>query len=466
MKVSKLTAMLCFIGIWNISNAQKNTINDSTIIDFSQHHITNDTVLAPLRTAFKELKDSAKVINIVHIGDSHVQGAIFPHAIRTALQNTYGNAGRGFIFPYRVAGTNGDGQVQFTSTNTWRNMRNVKSDGSDNIAFSGILLETTDPNFQLSLNLDSSLMNYQQVQILSPNPQAFYASAFKSEQQSTKAKTTKDNYKNVVYKVKSGDNLSLIAQKNGTTVSTIKSWNSLRNAHIKVGQSLIVQRKKIPDLEIAAEPAAAIEKPQELLKNSAGDYEITSATSKIYFTAASKEDHYQVDGFVLKNEQPGIRYHATGVNGAQFKDYTMFPRFFEQLAALKPDLIIVSLGTNESFSQTLTAEQFTAMLQEFNAQLKTNNIMVPVIATSPPPSFKNRKVVNTIATTFSDVLKINSTYLGWAFYDLHRVLGTSTNMRFLSKRKLTASDLIHYNKDGYMLMGDLIADALIKTLSH
>ncbi len=445
-----------------VSNAQKNTIQDSTLLSLEHHIIQNDSALTPIKALLNKAEQPARVINIVHIGDSHVQGAVFPDAIRTALQKTYGNAGRGFIFPYRVAGTNGDSQVRFSSANTWRNVRNVKSEGSDNIGLSGILLETKDADFVLRLSVDSSLVEQEYLHILSPSAQSFLVSKT-IPVRALRAAAAKSTYKNVYYKVKNGDNLSTIAQKHKTTVTQLKTLNNLRKTLIKAGQTIVVKQQTIP-VPAIPEKNTEIHKPESLAKNSAGDYILGADNKPLYVSAALDQECYQIDGFVLKNNNAGIRYHAIGVNGAQFKDYSLFPRFFEQLAALQPDLIIVSLGTNESFSQDLTAQAFFNMLQDFNNQLQKQQILAPVLATSPPPSFKNRKTANESATSLSLVLKEKAADLGWAFYDLHQVMGSSTNMRLLNNHNLTASDLVHYNVDGYQLMGSLIADILKKTM--
>ena len=53
-------------------------------------------------------------------------------------------------------------------------------------------------------------------------------------------RTSTANY----YKVKSGDNLGVIASRYGVKVSDIKSWNSLRGNTIYVGQKLVVYSSK------------------------------------------------------------------------------------------------------------------------------------------------------------------------------------------------------------------------------
>ncbi len=51
---------------------------------------------------------------------------------------------------------------------------------------------------------------------------------------------------NVYYRVKSGDNLSTIARRNGTTVARIKAWNGLTSDRLNIGKRLVVGKKVVP----------------------------------------------------------------------------------------------------------------------------------------------------------------------------------------------------------------------------
>ncbi len=55
-----------------------------------------------------------------------------------------------------------------------------------------------------------------------------------------KGQPVKDTPKKNVYIVKVGDNLSTIAKNNDTTVSKIKSWNSMKSSTIYPGQKLTI----------------------------------------------------------------------------------------------------------------------------------------------------------------------------------------------------------------------------------
>lgn len=60
-----------------------------------------------------------KQTTILHIGDSHLQPNNLSGMTRYQLQKVYGNAGRGLVFPYTLAKTNGPKDFQFSSSCTW-----------------------------------------------------------------------------------------------------------------------------------------------------------------------------------------------------------------------------------------------------------------------------------------------------------------------------------------------------------
>lgn len=45
------------------------------------------------------------------------------------------------------------------------------------------------------------------------------------------------------YKVRSGDNLSMIADRHGCTVDQLKTWNRLRGTNLDIGQTIVIMRK-------------------------------------------------------------------------------------------------------------------------------------------------------------------------------------------------------------------------------
>ena len=60
-------------------------------------------------------------INIVHIGDSHIQADLFyQQKFWNLFQQSYGNAGFGFTFPYSVAKTNNSAPIRYSASGIFR----------------------------------------------------------------------------------------------------------------------------------------------------------------------------------------------------------------------------------------------------------------------------------------------------------------------------------------------------------
>lgn len=68
--------------------------------------IMNGASWQSLADDLRAARQSGQVVNIVHIGDSHTQADGNTGQVRSHLQSTFGNAGRGLMSPLRIAGTN------------------------------------------------------------------------------------------------------------------------------------------------------------------------------------------------------------------------------------------------------------------------------------------------------------------------------------------------------------------------
>jgi len=100
--------------------------------------------------AFSEA-DRRKV-RIAHIGDSHIQCDIMTGIVREKLQNAFGYAGRGFIFPYRVAGSNNPEDYSTSSTGMWIQSRNTHAVAILPTGASGYSVQTANPNSSITFN--------------------------------------------------------------------------------------------------------------------------------------------------------------------------------------------------------------------------------------------------------------------------------------------------------------------------
>ncbi len=77
------------------------------------------------------------VVNIVQIGDSHIQADINSGTTRDLLQFDYGDAGRGIITPLKLSGTNEPRDYVFTSDRSWSALKVMKRPWTRTMGFTG-----------------------------------------------------------------------------------------------------------------------------------------------------------------------------------------------------------------------------------------------------------------------------------------------------------------------------------------
>lgn len=108
-------------------------ISKHTLIRQSQNLLQNDSCLYEWYAQLNDLETKKTgIISIVHIGDSHIQAGSMTAPLREGLQARFGNAGRGLIFPYQVAKTNGPNDYTSFSEVSWLSKRNAYN--SNNLA--------------------------------------------------------------------------------------------------------------------------------------------------------------------------------------------------------------------------------------------------------------------------------------------------------------------------------------------
>lgn len=91
-------------------------------------------------------RQEGQVIDIMHIGDSHIQAEIVTGVVRSMLQQEYGNAGRGLMPAYKLAGTNQPGDYDYRSTRDMDSkVRLLKRPWEIEPGFTGVAALSNDP---------------------------------------------------------------------------------------------------------------------------------------------------------------------------------------------------------------------------------------------------------------------------------------------------------------------------------
>ena len=429
--------------------------NDSLAEESSITKIVNAEVLTSfIEKLYKLDTQKGRKINILHIGDSHIQADLMTGRLRQEFQSRFGNAGLGFVFPHTLAKTNGSSNLKFSSNISWNSLRNIYPDDGKPVGLSGIALFTDRNDFAIELQVRNAENKFNHLKIITPNNKISFSLA-----DAKKAITLTSNTPKVIsHKIKSGETLSGIASRYKTTVAKIKQSNKLKNNNIRAGATLIIHTAEMQAQQIEKTDFIPLE-VEPVLSDYYYEYQNLDATDKIYLIPNAAQDSFALNGLVLENNQSGVLYHSIGVNGAKYSDYNKYPLFFEQINALNPDLIIISLGTNEAFDK-LCDQCFFDQIQTFLSLLREKNPDTTVLLTTPPPSLFKRKLPNVFCDLYADVMLRNASEYNYAVWDLYHAVGGNKGMDNLIKNGLIAKDRVHYSSSGYQQQGVLLFEAL------
>ncbi len=341
-------------------------------------------------------KAEAGLVSIVHIGDSHIQADFLSDVVRTGMQQFFGNAGRGLVFPYQLAQSNAPDDIISSSGIRWQFNRVAHPEISINYGISG---------YGLSSSAEGASFN------LALRPEA----------------NTPQTFTRMKFFLDSSTSSSWILQaENNSTPYLIKKEND-----------------SLPYQEL-------------LLEQPASSFSLSSLPSSL------KKEFY---GVSLQDKDTGVIYHTIGVNGARYDQYNIAPLFWQQLPALKADLYIISLGTNEAQRAAFNQDFFYRELSLFIQKLKQSSPGASILLTTAPDSYKGRGSNRVLQSLNQSLTKYcNDNYL--PLWDLYRITNGYGSAYNWARRGLMSRDRIHFTAEGYRLQGNLLFNALAKAYNN
>ncbi len=393
MNRSLAIVVLLFIGLQGrtqpIPVDESGTSQILSPIGGAFNRIFNSGSLDSFYIKLAALKKTKKgVVRIVHIGDSHIQSGYLAEQVRSRMQQFFGNAGRGLVFPYQVIQTTSPADINSSSNTGWKQYKVANAASSLGAGISGYAIQTNATGASIDLKLDAdAASNFKRAKFFISNPSSW-----------------------------------LLRASNNETSYFVKNTSE----------------KPLPFTEIELDH----------LSNGFLLSSLPSTTPQSFF------------GVSLENDQPGILYHAIGVNGARYEQYNNAPLFWKQLPGLQADLYIISLGTNEAqlkFNDATFRKHVALFLQK----LKTASPRAAVIVTTAADSYKGGRP-NTDLRLLNLSLFEYCTAKNIPTWDLYRVTNGFGSAHNWKNRGYMNEDLVHFTGEGYRLQGLLLFNAIAK----
>lgn len=339
-------------------------------------------------------------IHIFHIGGSHIQADIYSNKIRTYLQNmnAISLSQRGFVFPYHLAHTNNPSNYRIEADN--EQWKGYRSSRRDSVAWG---LAGVSAEFRGTVDtvfIKSNYKNYTCEDYCFSKFRIFY------------------NTWDTDYEINVLNQDNLIAD-------TLNKEAAFRQYNF--------------------------------------DTDLDSIAVEIRLKDNARQNHqFLLMGMEFMNDDPGIEYTSIGVNGAGFKAYKRCVLFEEQLKLYKPDMFIISIGTNDAYTTRFDTEKFRNNYEDLIKMIQRVNPECAILLTVPNDSYYKRKYANKNTRKEQEIIhELANKYqmAVWDFYDIMGGLGSSNKWY---KKKLMPKDRVHFTYLGYNIKADLFMGAMIQ----
>ncbi len=177
----------------------------------------------------------------------------------------------------------------------------------------------------------------------------------------------------------------------------------------------------------------------------------------------------QTTGTLLGKTFGPIAYTDMGVNGATCLTFT-HPQRIVDVAALRPELLILSFGTNESHNRNYNANVHYQQMDELIKALRDSLPDVPILLTTPPGSYDRSRqrrrrtyAINPRTNTAAKMIAKYAAEHGAAVWDLYNVVGGPQRAcKNWFEARFMRPDHVHYLSEGYVLQGELLYEAILK----
>ncbi len=382
----------------------------------------SDEALVPFYDKLHDLRNgyrgSDQRINILHIGGSHVQAGELSNTIRMHFEPA---ADRGLLFPFRAIKTNSPASYRFDYTGMWRGVRNVFQEPEVSLGLAGAAAVTSDKEATITLRLcDEGRWDFDQVTLLGESSDSTVVPYLTTQAGDT---------------LLADPILSSIADVSGTWVFQLPQPDSVVTLQLR-GLNRTVGPKQ----------------------------------DRKTYRPLDDRHWFTLRGVLPTSRRAGVTYTESGVNGASLPSWLRCTEHFEQeLALLPPDLVIFGIGINDAHvpEADFDPEVFKERYRELIGRIQSvSPDCLFLWITNNDSAMKHGRGKNTRYTPNKNgtrvqqaMLELAEEYDG-AVLDVFALMGGLGSSAKWVKGGLMQRDRIHFTREGYQLIGNILYDAI------
>ncbi len=180
----------------------------------------------------------------------------------------------------------------------------------------------------------------------------------------------------------------------------------------------------------------------------------------------SIQDHFTLYGLSFENDDPGIIYDAVGVNGARLDSYLGCSLFSRHLSSLDPNLVIISLGTNDGYTRKLNTDLYKTNYLMLLGLIEHAAPQAAILLTVPNDSYLYNRYINRNTEKMKNIIFDIARDNNYGVWDFYTIMGGLNSSYAWYLNGLMSRDKIHFNRNGYLFKGDLFFNAFLKAYEN
>ncbi len=213
---------------------------------------------------------------------------------------------------------------------------------------------------------------------------------------------------------------------------------------------------------------------QNLVKNKVEadgytDFELNEWVDSLQITLEkdyNSQGNFTLLGMTTESNPNGVMYHSIGVNGAHVPAFLRCQLFTEQLADLKPDMVILGLGINDAYGRRFSQARFEDHYGQLIDKIKAAAPNALIVFTTNNDSYLYRRYVNKNGEKVKDSMFKMAKKYNAGVWDMFSVMGGLNSIVLWQNNGLARSDKIHFTREGYLMIADLFFGALMKDFEN
>ena len=343
---------------------------------------------------------------IMHIGGSHVQGGTLTRRFRNDLLSLGAkDGGRGMVFPFTAAKTNTPSSYRSRYEGEWEVTKNTTRDLPRKLGLTGMAVSTSDSI-------------------------AFVRIVLKARNAAIDEPEFLFDRLNVLGYSSDGERFPIVITDSGDTLRGVRNEET-----------------------------------------ACWSYLLPEAQDSVKVAVAGSEGTLTLTGIYLDNPTPGISVTGIGVNGAAVPSFLRCEDFERDLRMVNPDMVIFAIGVNDASGKNFSQDEFISRYKVLISKVRAVNPDCALLFVSNNDTYKRvrRRVyaVNRNGLEAQEAFFRLCCECGGGFWDMFDIMGGLESMKQWEAAGLAKRDKIHFTDEGYVILGDLLYNALMaKYIEH